>query len=387
MRAVHAGPATGLIAQVLLLAALAGTVGLSGAGWVVGVTCGVIANAALARGLSRYGSERLGPADWVTLARATLAVGVAALVADSFDQPAPVAMLVTLTVVALALDAVDGLGRATQRDGVGVGRALRRRGRRVPDPRPQRVRRPLGRRVGARDRRGTLRVPRSRVAAAVDARAAAAALLAQGRRCDSGDRADDRGCRRPAAGSDPGRPRRRACPACRVVRPRRLVAVEPPARHALERAAAEVAATPRTDACEHVSPRCSRSSPLCSCGSPSSLPNQPSRLTPGAFVRLPLEGLVVVALALVLPATARRLLAWVVGPAARSAGDREDPRHRLLRDLRPAVRPRRRLELRRDRHRDAARLDRPDGARTWPSPARRCSASPCSSSRPWRCFA
>ena len=43
-------------------------------------------------------------------------------------------------------------------------------------------------------------------------------------------------------------------------------------------------------------------------------PNQPSRLTPGAFVRLPLEGLLVVALALTLPATARRLLAWVVGP-------------------------------------------------------------------------
>ena len=108
MRAVQAGPATGLIAQVLLLAALAGTVGLGGAGWVVGVTCGVITNAALARGLSRYRSDRLGPADWVTLARATLAVGVAALTADSFDQPAPVTMLVTLTVVALALDAVDG---------------------------------------------------------------------------------------------------------------------------------------------------------------------------------------------------------------------------------------------------------------------------------------
>ena len=108
MRAVQAGPATGLIAQVLLLAALAGTVGLGAAGWVVGVRCGVIANAALARGLSRYGSDRLGPADWVTLARATLAVGVAALIADSFDQPAPVAMLVTLSVVALALDWVDG---------------------------------------------------------------------------------------------------------------------------------------------------------------------------------------------------------------------------------------------------------------------------------------
>src|SRR5207342_3609555 len=44
-------------------------------------------------------------------------------------------------------------------------------------------------------------------------------------------------------------------------------------------------------------------------------PNQPSRVTPGAFVRLPLEGIVVIALALVLPVTARRLLAWVVGPA------------------------------------------------------------------------
>ena len=44
-------------------------------------------------------------------------------------------------------------------------------------------------------------------------------------------------------------------------------------------------------------------------------PDQPSRLTPSAFVRLPLEGLVVIALALALPATARRLLAWVVGPA------------------------------------------------------------------------
>ena len=108
MRAVQAGPATGLITQLLLLGALAGTVGLGGTGWVVGVTCGVVTNTALARGLSRHHSDRLGPADWVTLARATLAAGVAALVADSFHQPAPVAILVTLAVVALALDAVDG---------------------------------------------------------------------------------------------------------------------------------------------------------------------------------------------------------------------------------------------------------------------------------------
>jgi hypothetical protein len=43
-------------------------------------------------------------------------------------------------------------------------------------------------------------------------------------------------------------------------------------------------------------------------------PDQPSRLTLGAFVRVPVEGLVVIALALALPATARRLLAWIVGP-------------------------------------------------------------------------
>ena len=68
----------------------------------------MITNAALARGLSRHGADRLTPADWVTLTRATLAVGVAALVADSFGQPAPVALLVSLAAFALALDAVDG---------------------------------------------------------------------------------------------------------------------------------------------------------------------------------------------------------------------------------------------------------------------------------------
>ena len=44
-------------------------------------------------------------------------------------------------------------------------------------------------------------------------------------------------------------------------------------------------------------------------------PDQPSGLTPSAFVRLPLEGLVLIALAVVLPATIRRVLAGGVGPA------------------------------------------------------------------------
>ena len=112
-RAVQTGPLIALIAQVLLVTALAETAGLSGvalrpAGWVVGVSCGVITSVALAGGLSRYRVDRLGPADWVTLARATLAVGVAALIAGSFDRSAPVTLLVSLTALALVLDAVDG---------------------------------------------------------------------------------------------------------------------------------------------------------------------------------------------------------------------------------------------------------------------------------------
>jgi hypothetical protein len=108
MRVAHAGPLAGLAAQALLLAALAWTAGLGGTGWVVGVTCATITNAALSRGLARFRCDRLGPADWVTLARGTLAVAAAALVADSFDRSAAVALLVTLALVALVLDAVDG---------------------------------------------------------------------------------------------------------------------------------------------------------------------------------------------------------------------------------------------------------------------------------------
>ena len=109
----YTAPVTALIAQTLLIAGLAIALGLSGVGlspgaWAVGATCGVITNAGLARGLSYYRADRLGPADWVTLARATLAAVVAALVADSFAEPVPVTLLVSLAAVALALDAVDG---------------------------------------------------------------------------------------------------------------------------------------------------------------------------------------------------------------------------------------------------------------------------------------
>ena len=104
----RAAPANGLIAQVLLLAVLAGTAGLGATGWVVGVACAVTMAAALARALARDLGGRLEPASWVTIARATLAVGVAALVADSFAHGTPVALLVSLAAVALVLDLVDG---------------------------------------------------------------------------------------------------------------------------------------------------------------------------------------------------------------------------------------------------------------------------------------
>ncbi|MDX6570851.1 MAG: hypothetical protein QOC86_7, partial [Gaiellales bacterium] len=101
MRAAQAGPVAGLAGQVLLLAALAATVGLGAAGWAVGLGCGLILDAALARGIARFQHERLWPADWVTLTRATLAVGVAALTADAFERSTQVALLVALTAVAL----------------------------------------------------------------------------------------------------------------------------------------------------------------------------------------------------------------------------------------------------------------------------------------------
>jgi len=107
-RGLPAAAAVGLAAQLALLAVLGWTVGLAAPGWVIGAAVGLTTNVALARALHRAGSRTLGPANLVTLGRATLVGGVAALVADSFSGPAPVPAMVALTTVALLLDAVDG---------------------------------------------------------------------------------------------------------------------------------------------------------------------------------------------------------------------------------------------------------------------------------------
>ena len=196
VRTAQAGPVAGLIAQALLLAALAGTVGLGVAGWIVGFDLRRDHECwHWLRGLVRYDCDRLGPADWVTLTRGSLAVGVAALVADSFDRPAQVTLLVTLTVVALALDAVDGW-------------IVRRTGTATP----------LGAHFDGEVDAFLIAVLSVYVASSAGVwvlaigaaryaflaagwvlpwmrAAVAAARLAQGRRRDSGDRAGGRGCR------------------------------------------------------------------------------------------------------------------------------------------------------------------------------------------------
>jgi phosphatidylglycerophosphate synthase len=91
-----------------LLTLLSAFVGLRGPGWFAGTAFALGLYTTLAVGLHRAGMRTLGPANQVTLARATLVGGVAALVADSFERPAPVGVLVLLGVVALALDGVDG---------------------------------------------------------------------------------------------------------------------------------------------------------------------------------------------------------------------------------------------------------------------------------------
>jgi len=105
---VRQGMLTGLITQVALLVAIAGTVGLGVAGGLAGLAYGVAVVGLLSRALRRSGAAALGPADVVTLGRSVLVGGIAALVAHSFVGPVPVAALTALAAVALVLDAVDG---------------------------------------------------------------------------------------------------------------------------------------------------------------------------------------------------------------------------------------------------------------------------------------
>lgn len=106
-RSVHP-PSVGLLAQLAVLTLLAATVELGPAGWLAGIAFGVGTWVLLTQAFSRPEARGWGPADTITLARATLIGGVTALVADSFFIPIPVSVLVTAAAAALVLDAVDG---------------------------------------------------------------------------------------------------------------------------------------------------------------------------------------------------------------------------------------------------------------------------------------
>ena len=115
MGTVQRAPVTGVVLLVALLTVVQGAVGLGAVGWTAGLVAATTGGALLAVGLHRTGTTRFGPANVVTLVRATLGQAVAALVAASFVGLDQRALLVTLAAVALALDLVDG--RVARRTG------------------------------------------------------------------------------------------------------------------------------------------------------------------------------------------------------------------------------------------------------------------------------
>jgi phosphatidylglycerophosphate synthase len=106
--AIRLATILGLLATAALLGVVSATAGLGVAGWIAGLATGSAAAALLVTARMRSDQPAIHPADWVTLTRALLIAGVAGLVADSFGRPVSVTALVTLSTVALVLDAVDG---------------------------------------------------------------------------------------------------------------------------------------------------------------------------------------------------------------------------------------------------------------------------------------
>src|SRR2546429_1547082 len=98
----------GMLATAALLGVVSATAGLGVAGWIAGLATGTAAAALLVTARMRSDQPAIFPADWVTLTRTVLIAGVAGLVADSFVRPVSITALVTLSTVALVLDAVDG---------------------------------------------------------------------------------------------------------------------------------------------------------------------------------------------------------------------------------------------------------------------------------------
>jgi phosphatidylglycerophosphate synthase len=106
--AIQLATILGIFGTAALLGVVSATAGLGVAGWITGLATGSAATALIATARMRSDEPAIHPADWVTLTRAVLCAAVAGLVAASFVRPVSITALVTLSAVALALDAVDG---------------------------------------------------------------------------------------------------------------------------------------------------------------------------------------------------------------------------------------------------------------------------------------
>jgi phosphatidylglycerophosphate synthase len=108
LRTIWLAAVLGLLATAVLLSVVSAATGLGVAGWIAGLATGAAATALIATARMRSDQPAILPADWVTLTRAVLCAGVAGLVAASFGRPVSITALVTVSAVALALDSVDG---------------------------------------------------------------------------------------------------------------------------------------------------------------------------------------------------------------------------------------------------------------------------------------
>jgi phosphatidylglycerophosphate synthase len=105
---VQVGPLTVLPIVAVVLVALAAAPGLDVTAVVAGGLVALVIWRYVDRGIRREGLARLGIPNAVTLTRAALTAGVTALVVQSWTDAVPRTLVVALTGVALATDLVDG---------------------------------------------------------------------------------------------------------------------------------------------------------------------------------------------------------------------------------------------------------------------------------------
>lgn len=117
------GPLVGAFVQVALFGLLSIGWGLGPAGWLVGLAYTGVTFALLTSALRRTGARAFGPANCVTLLRATLVGCVTAYVADidGVGRQLPVPVLLVVATIALAMDAVDGLVARRTRSATALG--------------------------------------------------------------------------------------------------------------------------------------------------------------------------------------------------------------------------------------------------------------------------